>query len=186
MATSLLERLPRLLAHGRRQAQRLNDAAHGRHRERAVPVECVQALDAPIGDAAPPARRLLCGPHAACVAALLAEQRDGARLAIARIVLDLHAANDNDPLALRLSRWTPCLALLHTLAPEAEWTLQVAPGERAVVHLVCETFRGDEPASAMPPRSNATTLLLADDPARIVGFARSDTRWIACVPNAAA
>ena len=157
MATSLLERLPRLLAHGRRQAQRLTDAAHGRHRERAVPVECVQALDAPLDDAATPARRLLCGPHAACVAALLAEQRDGARLGVARIVLDLHPANDTDPLALRLSRWTPCLALLQTLAPDAEWTVQIAPGERAVVHLVCETFRGDALPSAAPARSHATT-----------------------------
>lgn len=184
MTTSLLERLPRLVAHGRRQAQRLVDSAAGRNRERAVPVEWIDAS----GDASPregmPRGRVLCGAPALSVAALLAEHRQGGGTPIGRIVVDLHPACDADALATRLARWAPCLALLRTLAPTASLALHVAPNEASIVQLVLDAYALRDVEADAPP--DASMLLLAEDPARIPALASSEEPWIACVHEAAA
>ena len=138
MATSLLERLPRLVANGRRQAQRLMESSTGRNRERAVPVELVLAPDDPLQQHRAPVRRVLCGAPALCVAALIAEQRQGIGAPPGRIVLDLHPAGDDDTLAARLARWTACFALLRTLAPEAALVVDVPSNEHGTVLLVLD------------------------------------------------
>ena len=140
MATSLLERLPRLVANGRRQAQRLMESSTGRNRERAVPVELVLAPDDPVQQHRAPVRRVLCGAPALCVAALIAEQRQGIALAPGRILIDLHPAGDDDTLAARLARWAPCFALLRTFAPDAALVVDLPANENGPVQLVLDAF----------------------------------------------
>jgi hypothetical protein len=183
MATSLLERLPRLVAHGRRQAQRLVHAVAGRHRERAVPIEIVAAPDDPLPPIGLPARRLLCGAPALSLAALIAEHRQGGGTKIGRIVVDLRPPCDAEPLATRLARWAPCLALLRDVAPGASLALHIAPDERAIVQLVLDAFALTESTASDLP--DAGTLLLADDASRLSALALPHRRWIACMHDAA-
>ncbi len=184
MATSLLERLPRLVAHGRRQAQRLMESSDGRNRERAVPVELVHAPDDPAQQHRAPVRRVLCGAPALCVAALIAEQRQGIGAPPGRIVLDLHPAGEDDTLAMRLVRWTPCFALLRTLAPRAALFIDPPPNENAPVQLVLDAFGWPESSRNAAGR-DATALLLADDAARLADLALAHTAWVACARDAA-
>jgi hypothetical protein len=197
MTTSLLERLPRLVAHGRRQAQRLVDSAHGRQRERAVPVECIGLPGDGDGDAAAaaaPACRVVCGAPALSVAALLAERRNDDGPPIGRIVVDLHPADVGEALPARLARWAPCLAMLRDVAPNAALALHVAPDEASIVQLVFDAYALRETHGDAPP--GATTLLLAEDAARLPALASPTTSatpaaterapWIACVRDEAA
>ncbi|MGO4552389.1 hypothetical protein AB4059_14980 [Lysobacter sp. 2RAF19] len=184
MATSLLERLPRLVAHGRRQAQRLMESSTGRNRERAVPVERVHAPDDPVQQHRAPVRRVLCGAPALCVAALIAEHRQGIGAPPGRIVLDLHPAGDEDTLVARLTRWTPCFALLRTLAPRAALSLDLPPNENAPVQLVLDAFGWPESSRNATVR-DATALLLADDASRLADLAPAHTAWVACTRDAA-
>lgn len=184
MVTTFLERLPRLVAIGRRQAQRLGDAAGGRHREYAVPVELLLAPDDPLPPNGTPPRRLLCGLPAACVAALLAEHRQGGGTKIGGIVVDLYPASDGEPFAARLARWIPCLALLRALAPQAPLTVHVPPKDRAILTLVLDALalrESQEPAVD----HDSTTLLVADDGTRLPALARARMQWVACTGDAA-
>ena len=162
MATSLLERLPRLVANGRRQAQRLMESSTGRNRERAVPVELVLAPDDPVQQHRAPVRRVLCGAPALCVAALIAEQRQGIALAPGRILIDLHPAGDDDTLAARLARWAPCFALLRTFAPDAALVVDLPANENGPVQLVLDAFGWPEsrrtPPDATAPRCCSPTM----------------------------
>jgi hypothetical protein len=179
MNTSLLERLPRVVAHGRRLSLRLVDSAHGRQRERAVPAEWIDALGQAAPHDAAPERRVLCGPPALSMAALLAERMESGAPRIGRVVVDLRPPDVAEPLPARLARWAPCLALLHKVAPQASLVLHVAHDEAPIAQLVFDAFAlrlvdGD----AAP---GTATLLLAEDPARLPGHAPVDDTWIACV-----
>ncbi|MCC8364397.1 hypothetical protein LK996_15095 [Lysobacter sp. A6] len=190
MATSLLERLPRIVAHGRRQAQRLVDSTHGRQRERAVPVEWIDVPGDAATDTGAPSRRVLCGVPALSVAALLAEQRECRAPRIGRVVVDLHPACDGDALPARLARWAPCLALLRKVAPSAALALRVAPDEASIVQLVLDAYTLRD--TDVEPHADATTLLLAEDASRLPALASEtktttkDAHWIACVRDATA
>ena len=184
MATSLLERLPRLVANGRRQAQRLMESSTGRNRERAVPVELVLAPDDPVQQHRAPVRRVLCGAPALCVAALIAEQRQGIALAPGRILIDLHPAGDDDTLAARLARWAPCFALLRTFAPDAALVVDLPANENGPVQLVLDAFGWPE-SRRTPPGRDGTALLLADDATRLQHLALAHTAWVACIREAA-
>ena len=184
MATSLLERLPRLVANGRRQAQRLMESSTGRNRERAVPVECVLAPDDPVQQHRAPARRVLCGAPALCVAALIAELRQGMGTTPGRIVIDLHPAGDDETLASRLARWTPCFALLRSLAPEAALVVEGPVREHGPVQLVLDAYGWPESRRNASGR-DGTVLLLADDASRLPQRALAHTAWIACVHDGA-
>ncbi|NUS61720.1 MAG: hypothetical protein HOQ01_12300 [Lysobacter sp.] len=177
MTTSLLERLPRLVAHGRRQAQRLVDSVHGRQRERAVSVECIGLPGDTAAHAGAPVGRVLYGAPALSMAALLAEQHDDGGPPIGRIVVDLHPANDGDALPARLARWAPCLAMVRNVAPNAALALHVAPEEASIVQLVLDAYALRDTEGNAP--SGATTLLLAEDATRLPALASSS--WIACV-----
>lgn len=196
MATSLLERLPRLVAHGRRQAQRLVDSMHGRQRERAVPVECIAVPGEAATDTGAPSRRVLCGVPALSVAALLAEQLESRAPRIGRVVVDLHPSCDDDALPARLARWTPCLALLRKVAPSAALAVRVAPEEASIVQLVLDAYALRE--TEVEACADATMLLLAEDASRLPALTseattcaseattRKDAHWIACVHDATA
>ncbi|MUV12814.1 hypothetical protein [Noviluteimonas gilva] len=160
------------------------ESSTGRNRERAVPVELVLAPDDPVQQHRAPARRVLCGAPALCVAALIAEQRQGLGAPPGRIVLDLHPAGDDDTLATRLARWTPCFALLRTLAPEAALVVEIPANEHGPVQLVLDAFGWPEVRRNASGR-DGTVLLIADDASRLPALALAHTAWIACVRESA-
>ncbi|KGQ18226.1 hypothetical protein LF41_1581 [Lysobacter dokdonensis DS-58] len=160
------------------------ESTTGRNRERAVPLEVVVAPDDPVSEGR--VRRLVCGAPALCVAALIAELRQGDGAPLDRVVLDLHPAGDDDThaLAARLARWAPCIALLRKLAPEAVFVPQFPEGERGPLQLVFDAFGWPATMRETAAR-DTTTLLLADDATRLTALARPHAAWIACVRDAA-
>jgi hypothetical protein len=195
MDVPLLEQLARLLTQGRREAQRLVDAADGRYRERAVLQE---TLRGPSEDAGTP-NRLLCGDPLLSLAALLSEQRHGRDTRIDAVSIDLHPVRRNEACPARFARWIPRLCLLQALAPEAIGRIRAPVEDHAALRLVLDaTWPGasiDDAAAACATSAShhvhaTTTLVLAEDAARCQALlppcsARTDRTWIACVPDAA-
>jgi hypothetical protein len=201
MTPSLLEELPPLLAQSRRHAQRLFDARSGRFRERAVVHEIVVPIRAHAETDAPARSRLLAGDPLLLIAALLAEQDEGAGPRIGMVVVDLRPAPEcrraND--AERLARFAPRLALLRRLLGDARpLYLRVADDESPTMRMVLEgvweatlyeasNVQVVQRVAAM--REGDMALFCTDEDAQWIGevtaiAAAGSQRWIACMPHA--
>ena len=181
MSVPLLERLPRMLANGRRTAMRLSESANGRHRERATLHEVVRAdCDR---STRMPASRVLCGEPALSLAALLAEREAGNDPDFGLAVLDLHAAPGADTLACRLERWIPRIVLARMLCPRLD--VRSPADDHAVLQLVLEALDARGSDGSDETAQEAGALLLSDDTMRFRAMARPRRRWIACTPDSA-
>jgi hypothetical protein len=191
MDVPLLEQLARLLAQGRRDAQRLLDATGGRYRERAVVHETVRR----VGDANRTPHRLLCGDPALALAALCSERRHGGASPPDAVVIDLHPARQEAPCAMRFARWIPRFCLLQALAPQGG-RVSAPAGDHAALRLVLDAtwpFAVIEEARAttepMDTRAiargaAATTLVIAEDATRFLSRLPAQGAWIACTADA--
>jgi len=186
MDVPLLEQLACLLAQGRRDAQRLRDAAGGRYRERAIPREHLRAAD----DATRTPHRMLCGDPTLSLAALLSEQGQGHGPDPDAVCVDLHPALVDEPLVARFARWIPRLFLLQALGPQADCRVRALAEDHAALRLVLDAAwpraviddAGTPDATAMHAfDAGRVVLVLADDAARCGSLLPDGASWITCV-----
>ena len=186
MDVPLLEQLACLLAQGRRDAHRLRDAAGGRYRERAVPLEQLRAAEHVMR----PPHRLLCGDPTLSLAALLSEQAHGLGPDPDTVCVDLHPAQGDEPRVARFARWIPRLFLLQALAPNADCRVRALAEDHAALRLVLDAAwpcaviddAGTPGATATPAFDvKRVVLVLADDAARWTSLLPEGASWITCV-----
>ena len=181
MSVPLLERLPRMLANGRRTAMRLSESAKGRHRERAILQEVVRAdCD----------RSTRCRRRASCAANPCSPsphcwpnaRRGTTPTSISRCWTCMRppartrwraGSNAGFP----ASCWRACCVRASTCARPptttqcCNWCLEALDA------------RGSDGSDETAPEGGA--LLLSDDTMRFRAMARPRRRWIACTPDGA-
>lgn len=183
MDITALEQLPRLLAQGRREGQRLAGAVLGRHRERAIRDESLPGAD----EIASGSHRLLRGNPTLSLAALLAERGLRSTPVLQAVLADTHPSHAHDALSARLARWIPRFELLQQLAPNVDARVHAPVDEHFVWTFVLEVTcpRARLVDRAAIERPHGRRLLVADDADLLLAHATHAGPWIACAADAA-